>query len=110
LGALKPARALDAGAFGYPLKKACGQPRAVKPRSTRELRAPFSKPAPRRIFSLSRPSESAKSSPWWSKAPESRAGLEISDKTVRSHLTRLFRETGVTDGTQAALWAERYRE
>jgi DNA-binding NarL/FixJ family response regulator len=33
--------------------------------------------------------------------------LEISEKTVKSHLTRIFRELEVTDRTQAALWAER---
>jgi len=33
--------------------------------------------------------------------------LEISEKTVKSHLTRIFRELRVTDRTQAALWAER---
>lgn len=33
--------------------------------------------------------------------------LEISEKTVKSHLTRIFREIDVTDRTQAALWAER---
>jgi DNA-binding NarL/FixJ family response regulator len=33
--------------------------------------------------------------------------LEISEKTVKSHLTRIFREIGVSDRTQAALWAER---
>jgi len=33
--------------------------------------------------------------------------LQISEKTVKSHLTRIFREIGVTDRTQAALWAER---
>jgi DNA-binding NarL/FixJ family response regulator len=33
--------------------------------------------------------------------------LEISEKTVKAHLTRVFREIGVTDRTQAALWAER---
>jgi DNA-binding NarL/FixJ family response regulator len=33
--------------------------------------------------------------------------LDISEKTVKSHLTRIFRELGVTDRTQAALWAER---
>jgi DNA-binding NarL/FixJ family response regulator len=27
---------------------------------------------------------------------------------VKSHLTRIFRELGVTDRTQAALWAERH--
>jgi DNA-binding NarL/FixJ family response regulator len=34
--------------------------------------------------------------------------LQISDKTVKSHLTRIFRELGVTDRTQAALYAERH--
>ena len=35
--------------------------------------------------------------------------LEISEKTVKSHLTRIFRTLDVTDRTQAALWAERQR-
>ncbi|MEA2385993.1 MAG: hypothetical protein QOJ22_167 [Thermoleophilaceae bacterium] len=35
--------------------------------------------------------------------------LGISEKTVKTHLTRVFREIGVTDRTQAALWAERER-
>ena len=34
--------------------------------------------------------------------------LLISEKTVKSHLTRIFRELDVTDRTQAALWAERH--
>ena len=34
--------------------------------------------------------------------------LEISEKTVKSHLTRIFRALDVTDRTQAALWAERH--
>ena len=33
--------------------------------------------------------------------------LDISEKTVKAHLTQVFRELGVTDRTQAALWAER---
>ena len=33
--------------------------------------------------------------------------LEISEKTVKAHLTNVFRRIGVTDRTQAALWAER---
>jgi DNA-binding NarL/FixJ family response regulator len=33
--------------------------------------------------------------------------LEISEKTVKSHLTNVFRAIDVTDRTQAALWAER---
>ena len=33
--------------------------------------------------------------------------LDISEKTVKAHLTSIFRQIGVTDRTQAALWAER---
>jgi DNA-binding NarL/FixJ family response regulator len=35
--------------------------------------------------------------------------LEISEKTVKSHLTAIFQILGVTDRTQAALWAQRRR-
>ncbi len=34
--------------------------------------------------------------------------LEISEKTVKAHLTRVFDRIGVTDRTQAALWARRH--
>jgi DNA-binding NarL/FixJ family response regulator len=34
--------------------------------------------------------------------------LQISEKTVKSHLTQIFRELQVTDRTQAALWAARH--
>jgi DNA-binding NarL/FixJ family response regulator len=33
--------------------------------------------------------------------------LGISEKTVKAHLTNIFRQIGVTDRTQAALWVER---
>ena len=33
--------------------------------------------------------------------------LGISEKTVKGHLSRIFQALGVTDRTQAALWAER---
>jgi RNA polymerase sigma factor (sigma-70 family) len=33
--------------------------------------------------------------------------LGISEKTVKAHLTSVYRQIGVTDRTQAALWAER---
>lgn len=33
--------------------------------------------------------------------------LEISEKTVKAHLTSVFARIGVTDRTQAALWAQR---
>ena len=34
--------------------------------------------------------------------------LEISEKTVKAHLTSVFRQIGVTDRTQAALWARQH--
>jgi DNA-binding NarL/FixJ family response regulator len=34
--------------------------------------------------------------------------LAISEKTVKTHLTSIFREIGVTDRVQAILWAERH--
>jgi len=33
--------------------------------------------------------------------------LTISEKTVKSHLTRVFAALGVSDRTSAALWAQR---
>jgi DNA-binding NarL/FixJ family response regulator len=33
--------------------------------------------------------------------------LGISERTVKAHLTSIFQRIGVTDRTQAALWAER---
>ena len=33
--------------------------------------------------------------------------LEISEKTVKAHLTNIFHRIGVSDRTQAALWAQR---
>ncbi|MGZ5308331.1 MAG: response regulator [Solirubrobacterales bacterium] len=35
--------------------------------------------------------------------------LEISEKTVKAHLTKVFQRIGVSDRTQAALWAQRHR-
>ena len=34
--------------------------------------------------------------------------LDISEKTVKAHLTSIFQTIGVTDRTQAALWAQRH--
>jgi DNA-binding NarL/FixJ family response regulator len=35
--------------------------------------------------------------------------LQISEKTVKAHLTSVFASIGVTDRTQAALWAHRHK-
>ena len=34
--------------------------------------------------------------------------LGISEKTTKAHLTRIYAAIGVSDRTQAALWAERH--
>jgi DNA-binding NarL/FixJ family response regulator len=34
--------------------------------------------------------------------------LDISEKTVKAHLTNIFQRIGVTDRTQAALWAQKH--
>jgi len=34
--------------------------------------------------------------------------LEISEKTVKAHLTSVYQQLGVTDRTQAAIWARRH--
>jgi DNA-binding NarL/FixJ family response regulator len=34
--------------------------------------------------------------------------LEISEKTVKAHLTRIYERIGVTDRTQAVLWAQQH--
>jgi DNA-binding NarL/FixJ family response regulator len=34
--------------------------------------------------------------------------LEIAEKTVKNHVTRIFETIGVTDRTQAALWAQKH--
>jgi len=36
--------------------------------------------------------------------------LDISEKTVKAHLTNIFHRIGVTDRTQAALWAQRHND
>jgi len=41
--------------------------------------------------------------------PDKLIARQTSEETVKSHLTRIFRELDVTDRTQAALWAERHR-
>ena len=33
--------------------------------------------------------------------------LGIAEKTVKAHVTQIFQTIGVTDRTQAALWADR---
>jgi DNA-binding NarL/FixJ family response regulator len=112
--------ALDAGASGYLLKdaepeelvrgiRAAARGEApLAPRAAREVLAARSEPRPdadlstreREVLVLV-----ARGLPNKRIARE----LEISEKTVKAHLTSVFQRIGVTDRTQAALWAQRNR-
>jgi DNA-binding NarL/FixJ family response regulator len=111
-------RALDAGAVGYLLKDAepADLARAVDaaargeapldPRASRALLSARSRASP--LDALSEREREvlamvARGLPNKLIARE----LSISEKTVKAHLTNVFRTIGVTDRTQAALWAER---
>ncbi len=111
-------RALDAGAAGYVLKDA--EPnelsRAIAAAARGE--APLDPKAASALLSARRvPQASGQLSPRERQVLAMvRAGLpnkliarrlEISEKTVKTHLTSIYKQIGVTDRTQAALWAER---
>ncbi|HKO27013.1 MAG TPA: response regulator transcription factor [Solirubrobacteraceae bacterium] len=111
--------AIDAGALGYLLKDAeqdeiirgvraaAGGDAPLAPRAAREMLAnrqpsqPATGLSPRELEVLRLV---AKGLPNKLIARE----LEISEKTVKAHLTSVFSQIGVTDRTQAALWAQRH--
>ncbi|CAA9327612.1 MAG: Two-component transcriptional response regulator, LuxR family [uncultured Nocardioidaceae bacterium] len=111
--------ALDAGAVGYLLKDAdpddiIAGVRAVArgesplhPRAARELLLSRSRPR-------QRPSLTARETDVLRLVQQGLANkqiarrLEISERTVKAHLTSAFQRIGVVDRTQAALWAERH--
>jgi DNA-binding NarL/FixJ family response regulator len=110
--------ALDAGAAGYLLKDAEPAELAKAIAAAARGDAPLDPKAARALLSARRaPSEAdalsererevlamvAEGLP--NKLIATR--LAISEKTVKAHLTNVFRTIGVTDRTQAALWAER---
>jgi DNA-binding NarL/FixJ family response regulator len=110
--------ALESGALGYMLKDAAAEELERGIRTAAEGGSPLDPTAARALISART-------------APDPLAGLsererevltlvakgyankeiarrlEISEKTVKGHLTKVFRQIGVTDRTQAALWAER---
>jgi DNA-binding NarL/FixJ family response regulator len=112
--------ALEAGACGYLLKDAASEEVANGIRAAARGEAPLDPRAARTILNAR-----AKPDPLAVLSQREREvlallvdglpnkliarRLEISEKTVKSHLTRIFRQIGVTDRTQAALWAERHR-
>jgi DNA-binding NarL/FixJ family response regulator len=110
--------ALDAGAVGYLLKDASAEEvvRGIRtaaaggspldPRAARALLEAKSAPDP--LAGIS-PREREVISLLLDGLPNKLIArrLSISEKTVKSHLTSLFRQIGVTDRVQAILWAER---
>jgi DNA-binding NarL/FixJ family response regulator len=110
--------ALDAGAVGYLLKDASAEEVVRGIRSAAEGGSPLDPRAARSLLEAkSAPDPLAGVSPrerevfgllldgMPNKLIARRLG--ISEKTVKSHLTSIFREIGVTDRVQAILWAER---
>ena len=110
--------ALDAGACGYLLKDASSEEVAEGVRAAARGESPLDPRAARTV--LNSHVEADPMEGLSSREKEVLAllvdglpnkliarRLEISEKTVKSHLTSIFREIGVTDRTQAALWAER---
>ena len=111
-------RALDAGAIGYLLKDAEPAELEKAVRAAAQGDAPLDPRAGRALLSAREASSPldtlsererevlalvARGLPNKLIARE----LSISEKTVKAHLTSIFRTIGVTDRTQAALWAER---
>jgi DNA-binding NarL/FixJ family response regulator len=112
--------ALDAGALGYLLKDA--EPDEII-RGVRATAAGQSPLAPRAAQELI--SERAETRSEIELSPREREvlglvaeglpnkliarRLEISERTVKAHLTSVFAQIGVTDRTQAALWAQRHK-
>jgi DNA-binding NarL/FixJ family response regulator len=110
--------ALDAGAVGYLLKDAepaelvegiRAAARGESPLAPRAARELLSERSERRSVDLS-PREREVLAAVAEGLPNKRIAqrLEISEKTVKAHLTRVFEQIGVSDRTQAALWAQRH--
>jgi DNA-binding NarL/FixJ family response regulator len=110
--------ALEAGACGYLLKDAASEDVAAGIRAAARGESPLDPRAARTVLSArSEPDPLAGLSAREQEVLLALAEglpnkliarrLEISEKTVKSHLTRIFRELEVTDRTQAALWAQR---
>ena len=110
--------ALDAGAVGFLLKDAEPQELFAGIRAAARGESPLAPKAAREVLRA----RSEHRSPGLTERELDvlglvRAGLsnkliarrlKISEKTVKAHLTSIFQRIGVTDRTQAALWAERH--
>jgi DNA-binding NarL/FixJ family response regulator len=111
--------ALDAGAVGYLLKDVSSDEVAdgirtaarggapLDPRAARTILAARNEPDPLEAFSA-REREVLELLVEGLPNKLIARRLQISEKTVKTHLTSIFRILNVTDRTQAALWAERH--
>jgi DNA-binding NarL/FixJ family response regulator len=111
--------ALDAGAVGYLLKDAeheeiirgvlaaAAGDAPLAPRAAREMLAERTRPRPETVLS-SRELEVLRLVARGMPNKLIARQLEISEKTVKAHLTSVFSQLGVSDRTQAALWAQRH--
>jgi len=111
--------ALDAGAAGYLLKDAEPDVLAHAIQAAARGEAPLDPKAARALLSARRASTPAhelsdREREVLAMVAEGLPNkliaqqLGISEKTVKAHLTSVFRQIGVTDRTQAALWAQRH--
>jgi DNA-binding NarL/FixJ family response regulator len=109
--------ALDAGASGYLLKDAEPQELLAGVRAAARGDAPLAPRAAKEVLSAraeerTQPELSTRETEVLQLVarglPNKRIAreLQISEKTVKAHLTQVFQRIGVTDRTQAALWAK----
>ena len=108
--------ALDAGAIGYLLKDSEPEELIGAVRAAARGESPLDPKAARAVLSARATRERARLSDREREVLQCVAAgmpnkliareLGISEKTVKAHLTRVFQQIGVTDRTQAALWAK----
>jgi DNA-binding NarL/FixJ family response regulator len=112
-------RALDAGASGYLLKDAEPEELLAGVRAAAAGDAPLDPKAARTVLVERRERQPAEELTEREREvlfllagglanKQIARRLAISEKTVKAHLTSVFRRIGVFDRTQAALWAERH--
>lgn len=110
--------AIDAGASGYQLKDADSDILLASIRNAAEGQAPFDPRVTREVL-MSRsapPNDAPELTQREQEVLQLLGGgmlnkqiarrLGIAESTVKSHLTNIFQRIGVTDRTQAALWAQ----
>ena len=111
--------ALDAGALGYLLKDAEPEEVLAGIRAVARGESPIHPRAARQLLGARRTAgTAAELTPRESEVlalvrrglanKQIARRLGISERTVKAHLTSTFQRIGVTDRTQAALWAERH--